>query len=213
MGCRRRCFARKLAARNVNVIANGSGYAASGAGYVEDCVGRAGHRAILHFLRAWPALCSPNIGSGRFWWRERWWRTSPCGKQSGEYSEAQCARWFRLREDCGATVVESLLQRRARGFDAPKKSTIWAASADAVEMESFSVLSATRERMECRPWRSVRSATAPDDDLPLDMNGVFTDTRSAVSIPRVLGQVALTAAVDSRTWCSWGTTASLRRNR
>jgi hypothetical protein len=62
-------------------------------------------------------------------------------------------------------------------------------SADAVEMESFEIL---REAQAAGvPAVAVRAISdTVGEDLPLDMNQVFTD-QGQVSIPRVLGQVAL----------------------
>jgi adenosylhomocysteine nucleosidase len=61
------------------------------------------------------------------------------------------------------------------------------ACADAVEMESFEVLSAAR--VAGVPAVAIRAISdAADEDLPLDMNRVFGDD-GQVSVPRVLGQV------------------------
>ena len=74
-------------------------------------------------------------------------------------------------------------------------------SADAVEMESFQVL--FKARTDGIPAVAIRSISdAVDEDLPLDMNEVFTE-RGEVSIPRVLGQVALRPAIAAGTCPAW----------
>ena len=60
---------------------------------------------------------------------------------------------------------------------------------DAVEMESFEIL--LESAAYGIPAIAIRAISdSVDDDLPLDMNRIFTD-EGQVSIPRVLGQVAL----------------------
>ncbi len=62
-------------------------------------------------------------------------------------------------------------------------------SADAVEMESFEILRlAQAAGVPAVAVRAISDTVA--EDLPLDMNQVFTE-QGQVSIPRVLGQVAL----------------------
>src|SRR6202041_2278330 len=59
----------------------------------------------------------------------------------------------------------------------------------AVEMESFEIL--LESAAYGIPAVAIRAISDTlDDDLPLDMNRIFTD-EGQVSIPRVLGQVAL----------------------
>lgn len=90
--------------------------------------------------------------------------------------------------ECGAKVVERFLTTaRVIGRSDEKKHL--GQSADAVEMESLGVLSAAEERGVPAVAIRVISDTV-DEDLPLDMNEVLTDA-GRVSIPRVLGQVAL----------------------
>jgi adenosylhomocysteine nucleosidase len=90
--------------------------------------------------------------------------------------------------ECGVTVVDQFYSaERVVGRSEEKRHL--GEHSDAVEMESFEVLleSATFGI----PAIAIRSISdSVDDDLPLDMNRVFTD-EGQVSIPRVLGQVAL----------------------
>lgn len=90
--------------------------------------------------------------------------------------------------ECGASVVERFYStERAIGTAHEKRHL--GETADAVEMESFQVL--RKARADGIPGVAIRSISdAVDEDLPLDMNEVFTE-RGEVSIPRVLGQVAL----------------------
>jgi adenosylhomocysteine nucleosidase len=61
--------------------------------------------------------------------------------------------------------------------------------ADAVEMESYEVLSAARAASV--PAVAIRAVSdGADEDLPFDMNRVFGED-GQVSLPRVLGQVLL----------------------
>jgi adenosylhomocysteine nucleosidase len=89
--------------------------------------------------------------------------------------------------ECGATVVDRFYSARrvvARALD--KKHL--GAAADAVEMESFEIL---RQAQDCGiPAVAIRAVSdAADEDLPLDMNEVFSK-EGQLNIPRVLGQVA-----------------------
>jgi adenosylhomocysteine nucleosidase len=91
-------------------------------------------------------------------------------------------------EDCGATLVDRFYSAERVISRAEEKQHL-GASADAVEMESFAILS--KARANGVPGVAIRSISdLADEDLPLDLNEVFTD-RGAVSIPRVLGQMAL----------------------
>jgi adenosylhomocysteine nucleosidase len=88
--------------------------------------------------------------------------------------------------ECGAAVVNRFYSAaRVTGRAADKKHL--GATADAVEMESFEVL---RQAHDCEvPAVAIRAVSdAVDEDLPLDMNEVFS-ADGEVSIPRVLGQV------------------------
>jgi adenosylhomocysteine nucleosidase len=89
--------------------------------------------------------------------------------------------------ECGATVVGRFLTTARVVGRADEKKRL-GASADAVEMESFGVLSAAQEKGIPAVALRVIGDTV-DENLPLDMNEVLTD-EGRVSFPRVLGQVA-----------------------
>jgi adenosylhomocysteine nucleosidase len=90
--------------------------------------------------------------------------------------------------ECGATVVNQFYSAERVVGRAEEKRHLGAHS-DAVEMESFEVL--LESAAYGIPAVAIRAISdSVDDDLPLDMNRVFTD-EGQVSIPRVLGQVAL----------------------
>jgi len=90
--------------------------------------------------------------------------------------------------ECGATVVEQFYSADHVISTAQEKQLL-SAKADAVEMESFEIL---REAQGAGiPAVAIRAISDTlDEDLPLDMSEIFTD-EGQVSIPRVLGQVAL----------------------
>lgn len=91
-------------------------------------------------------------------------------------------------QDCGATKVTRFFSADHIVSTAKEKDLL-ASRADAVEMESFEVLLAAAESGV--PAIAIRSVSdTSGEDLPLDMSQVFND-QGAVSIPRVLGQVAL----------------------
>jgi len=91
-------------------------------------------------------------------------------------------------QDCGATRVTLFLSADHVVSTAGEKD-ILASRGDAIEMESFEVLLAAAE--SGIPAIAIRAVSdTSGEDLPLDMNQVFND-QGAVSIPRVLGQVAL----------------------
>lgn len=88
--------------------------------------------------------------------------------------------------ECGATVVNQFYSAgRVVGKASDKKHL--GATADAVEMESFEIL---RQARDCGiPAVAIRAVSdAAGEDLPLDMNEVFSK-EGQVSLPRVLGQV------------------------
>ncbi len=88
----------------------------------------------------------------------------------------------------GATVVEQFFSAVRVVGRAEEKRHLGAHS-DAVEMESFEVL--LESAASGIPAIAIRVISdTVDEDLPLDMNRIFTD-EGQVSIPRVLGQVAL----------------------
>jgi adenosylhomocysteine nucleosidase len=90
--------------------------------------------------------------------------------------------------ESGAVVVDRFYSAERAVATAHEKRHL-GEIADAVEMESFQVL--FKARTDGIPAVAIRSISdAVDEDLPLDMNEVFTE-RGEVSIPRVLGQVAM----------------------
>lgn len=90
--------------------------------------------------------------------------------------------------DCGATVVDQFYSAEHAVSRAEEKMSL-GRLADAVEMESYEIL---REASAFGiPAIAIRSISdLANEDLPLDMDGVFS-SEGRVSIPRVLGQVAL----------------------
>jgi adenosylhomocysteine nucleosidase len=90
-------------------------------------------------------------------------------------------------EECGATVVDRFYtSERAVGTSEEKVEI--GRFADAVEMESFSVLA--EAEVAGTPAIAIRAVSdLANESLPLDMNEVFTE-KGQVSVPRVLGQVA-----------------------
>lgn len=90
-------------------------------------------------------------------------------------------------ESCGATVVNCFYtSERAIGTQQEKEHI--GRFADAVEMESFGVLNeAAGLGIPATAIRAISDVA--NENLPLDMNEVFTDT-GRVSIPRVVQQVA-----------------------
>lgn len=91
-------------------------------------------------------------------------------------------------KDCGATVVSRFYTAEHVISRAEEKQHL-GLTADALDMESFVILS--KARASGVPGIAIRSVSdTVDEDLPLDMNEVLSDAGS-VSIPRVLGQVAL----------------------
>ena len=90
--------------------------------------------------------------------------------------------------ECGATVVDQFYSAE-RVVGRMEEKRFLGEHSDAVEMESFEILFKSAE--SGIPAVAIRAISdAVDDDLPLDMNRIFTD-EGQVSIPRVLGQVAL----------------------
>jgi|ERR1700684_802243 len=90
--------------------------------------------------------------------------------------------------ESGATAVEQFYSADHVISTAREKQAL-SAKADAVEMESFEILRAAQSSGV--PAVAVRAISDTlDEDLPLDMGEILTD-EGRVSIPRVLGQVAL----------------------
>jgi adenosylhomocysteine nucleosidase len=90
--------------------------------------------------------------------------------------------------ECGVTVVERFYSAvRVVGKSEEKRHL--GEHSDAVEMESFEIL--LESAAYGIPAVAIRAISdTVDEDLPLDMNRIFTD-EGQVSIPRVLGQVAM----------------------
>ena len=90
--------------------------------------------------------------------------------------------------ECGATVVETF-HTAERAVARVEEKRHLGRTSDAVEMESFEVF---REAAACGiPAVAIRAVSdGLDEDLPLDMNQLFTD-EGQLSISRVMGQVAL----------------------
>jgi adenosylhomocysteine nucleosidase len=101
---------------------------------------------------------------------------------------ASSAPLLSFAEECGATVVEQFYSAVRVVGRAEEKRQLGEHS-DAVEMESFEIL--LESAAYGIPAIAIRAISdTVDDNLPFDMNRIFTD-EGQVSIPRVLGQVAL----------------------
>jgi len=89
--------------------------------------------------------------------------------------------------ECSATVVDQFYSAQHAISTAEEKKHL-GKLADAVEMESFEVM--FQAFLRGIPSIAIRSISdLANEDLPLDMDGVFSD-EGQVSIPRVIGQVA-----------------------
>jgi adenosylhomocysteine nucleosidase len=90
--------------------------------------------------------------------------------------------------ESGATVVNRFYSAE-RAIGRPDEKKHLGKIADAVEMESFEILSAAKDAGV--PAVAIRAVSdTSEEPLPLDMNEVFSD-EGQLSIPRVVGQVAL----------------------
>jgi adenosylhomocysteine nucleosidase len=90
--------------------------------------------------------------------------------------------------ECGATLVGQFYSAERVVGRAEEKRYLGEHS-DAVDMESFEIL--LESAAFGIPAIAIRAISdTVDDDLPLDMNRILTD-EGQVSIPRVLGQVAM----------------------
>ncbi len=90
--------------------------------------------------------------------------------------------------ESGAKIVEQFYSADHVVSTAREKQAL-SAKADAVEMESFEILRVAQNAGV--PAVAVRAISDTlDEDLPIDMAEILTD-EGQVSIPRVLGQVAL----------------------
>ena len=89
-------------------------------------------------------------------------------------------------EALGAKTVSGFLTLDHAVSKAGEKREL-SARADAVEMESFDIMTTAHDyRIPAIAIRGISDAA--DEDLPLDMNRIFVEGR--VSTPRVLGEVA-----------------------
>jgi adenosylhomocysteine nucleosidase len=90
--------------------------------------------------------------------------------------------------ECGATIVDQFYSAQHVVGRSEEKRHLGKV-ADAVEMESFEIMhEAAAFGIPTVPIRAISDLAI--EDLPLDMDGVFNE-EGRVSIPRVLGQVAL----------------------
>jgi adenosylhomocysteine nucleosidase len=90
-------------------------------------------------------------------------------------------------EECGATIVNRFYTSE-RAIGTPEEKERLGQLADAVDMESFAVL--TEAAASGIPGIAIRAVSdLADESLPLDMNQVFTQN-GHLSVPRVLGQMA-----------------------
>jgi nucleoside phosphorylase len=115
--------------------------------------------------------------------------TAERAPEEGTDSVAECSpALVSFAAECGATVVDRFYSAE-RAIVAAHEKRHLGERADAVEMESFQVL--FKSRTDGIPAVAIRSISdTADEDLPLDMNEVFNES-GEVSIPRVLGQVAM----------------------
>lgn len=89
-------------------------------------------------------------------------------------------------EESGATLVDRFCSA-GRVVARSEEKRLWGEQAGAVEMESFDILSVAAE--SGIPAIAIRSMSdTVDEDLPLDMNRIFSD-EGQVSLPRVIGEV------------------------
>ncbi|MFZ3333182.1 MAG: hypothetical protein WA197_21265 [Candidatus Acidiferrales bacterium] len=88
--------------------------------------------------------------------------------------------------ESGATLVDRFYSA-GRVVARAEEKRVWGKAAAAVEMESFDILSVAAE--SGIPAVAIRSISdTVDEDLPLDMNRIFSDD-GQVSLPRVIGEV------------------------
>jgi adenosylhomocysteine nucleosidase len=89
-------------------------------------------------------------------------------------------------EELGAMVVDRFYTA-GRVVARSEEKRMWGKAAGAVEMESFDILSVAAESGV--PAIAIRSISdTVDEDLPLDMNRIFSD-EGQVSLPRVIGEL------------------------
>lgn len=106
-------------------------------------------------------------------------------KQITDLTEAS-APLLTFAEESGATLVDRFYSA-GRVVARAEEKRLWGKQASAVEMESFEILSVAAESGV--PAVAIRSISDKvDEDLPLDMNRIFSD-EGQVSLPRVIGEV------------------------
>jgi adenosylhomocysteine nucleosidase len=89
--------------------------------------------------------------------------------------------------ECGATAVGRFYTAE-RVIAKAEEKRLLGETADAVEMESFEIMSAAAE--SGIPAVTIRGISdSVDDDMPIDMTDVFTDD-GQISMPRILAQAA-----------------------
>jgi nucleoside phosphorylase len=89
--------------------------------------------------------------------------------------------------ECGATAVGRFYTAE-RVIARAEEKRVLGETADAVEMESFEIMSAAAE--SGIPAVTIRGISdSVDDDMPIDMTDVFTD-EGQISMPRILAQAA-----------------------
>jgi adenosylhomocysteine nucleosidase len=89
--------------------------------------------------------------------------------------------------ECGATAV-SRFYTAERVVARAEEKRFLGETADAVDMESFEIMSAAADSGV--PAVAIRAISdSVDDDMPIDMTDIFTD-EGQISMPRVLAQAA-----------------------
>jgi adenosylhomocysteine nucleosidase len=110
------------------------------------------------------------------------------GEDSAEDALESSAALVSFAGECGAEVVDFFFTAGGVISRAAEKRHLGLRAA-AVEMESYEIFRVTQERGI--PAVAVRAiCDTAQEDLPLDMNGVFTE-EGQVSLARVVGQLAL----------------------
>lgn len=110
------------------------------------------------------------------------------GEDSVDSALESSAALLSFAGECGAEIVDCFYTAGGVISRAEEKRHL-GEQASAVEMESYEILRLTQERGI--PAVAVRAiCDTAQEDLPLDMNGIFTG-EGQVSVARVVGQLAL----------------------
>lgn len=110
------------------------------------------------------------------------------GEESSDSALESSAALLSFAEECGAEIVDRFYTAGGVVSRAEEKRHL-GRQASAVDMESYEILRVTQERGI--PTVAVRAiCDTSQEDLPLDMNGIFTE-EGRVSVARVVGQLAL----------------------